>query len=212
MANPDDLPFVGRIHEVSAARELEDSLPPTGMAAGEAQRAAPEKQEEARALPFIGDIVSHRPGASVTIERRLTLQEDLHLADHHFVHAAGIKPLAACFPVVPMTVSLEIMAEAAACLAPGHGLIGFENVSAARWIALADTDEITLRVEARVERFDTAHGTYRIGVAVFVKGEPAPSTRARLLFGRHYQPGLSFGFGELAVRSTLDAAHIYSQR
>ena len=58
----------------------------------------------------------------------MTLDEDLHLADHAFVHAPGVKPLFACLPVVPMTLSLEILAEAAACLAPGYGLIGFEEV------------------------------------------------------------------------------------
>jgi phosphopantetheinyl transferase len=218
MANPEDpfapggKPFVGRVHEVSAAQELEYALPQTATATNEAHRAKPERHEEARALPFIGEVVSYLPGASIITERRLTLKEDLHLADHHFVHAAGIKPLAACFPVVPMTVSLEVMAEAAACLAPGYGLIGFESVTAARWIALVDTDEITLRVEAKLEQFDPLHDTYRIGVAVFVKGEPAPSTRARLLFSKHYQLGLSFGFDELVVRSTLDASQIYSQR
>lgn len=105
-------------------------------------------------LPFVGSIISYVPGMSITVERVLTLNEDLHLADHTFVHAPGVKPVFACLPVVPLTMAMEIMAETAACLAPGLGLIGFEDVKANRWIELADTDRLALQINAETIHFD----------------------------------------------------------
>ncbi|MGF6903706.1 polyketide synthase dehydratase domain-containing protein [Paraburkholderia sp. GAS348] len=224
-------PLIARIHEVNSAAELsriegfalERSSPPATparrapeAAEATARRERPPKggDDEDNVLPFIGEVVSYVPGQSVCIERTLSLEEDLHLADHHFVHAPGVKPLAACFPVVPMTVSLEIMAEAAACLAPGYGLIGFEDVSAGRWIALADTDELTLRVEGAVKAVDTSAQICRLSVAVFIKGESRPSVSATVLFGAHYQLSLSFGSGAPADggRRSLRAAQAYEER
>ena len=223
-----ETPIIARLHEASSARELANAMrgeperpapqaisnhaaPQRSDAANEQYRAPPEMEEES-ALPFIGDVVRYLPGNAITVERRLALDEDLYLADHHFVHAPGIKPLSACFPVMPMTVSLEIMAQVAACLAPGHGLIGFENVTAGRWIALADTDTLALRMEGHVEHVDTLRKTCRISVAVFVEAEAQPSISARLLFGKHYQFGLAFNFEEFVADCHLSAAQIYAQR
>jgi phosphopantetheinyl transferase len=224
-------PLIARIHEVHSAAELAcnegleperpsplatpNHVAPQGEgAATEWHRGTGKVDDEGKGLPFIGDVVRYLPGQSVSVERKLTLEEDLHLADHHFVHAPGIKPLSACFPVVPMTVSLEIMAEVAACLAPGYGLVGFEDVSAMRWIALADTVALTLLVEGRLEHFDALRETCRVSVAVFVKGESQPSISAKVLFSSHYQMGLSFSFGDLAVGecNSLGAAQVYASR
>lgn len=232
-------PIIARLHEVQSAAELAAT---DGFAGGAplAPHAAPQPQppqshsqpEQAdafearqpdryretaadeRVLPFVGEVVSYEPGVAVTIERRLSLDEDLHLADHHFVHADGVKPLSACFPVVPMTVSLEIMAEAAACLAPGYGLIGFENVSAARWIALADTDSLTLNVAGRVRSVDAVREICRIDVEVQVQGEARPSIGATVLFSSHYQLDLNLRFGAPAAGTgrSVRAASVYEGR
>jgi phosphopantetheinyl transferase len=237
MANRYDLlaqgqtPLVARIHEVSSARELAyqeegeaaqssaaatlpHPAPPPAHTRGAPQRDTDGMAEAGNALPFIGGIASYVPGRTISVERRLTLDEDLHLADHHFVHAPGVKPLAGCFPVVPMTVSLEIMAEAAACLVPGLGLTGFENVSAQRWIALEDTDALMLRIDARLEQAGPMRNSARAAVAVFVKGQAQPAISASVLLGKHYPLSLAFGFGELTGPAcrTLDAAQVYAQR
>ncbi len=221
------MPLVARMYEVNAASELSgiepaaqppaaQSGPPPAAPAGPAPgaRDARDAGVADHALPFVGAVLDYVPGQSVSIERRLSLAEDLHLADHHFVHATAVKPLSACFPVVPMTVSLEIMAEAAACLVPGYGLIGFEDVQAARWIALADTDTMTVRVDARVKEADAAGASCRLGVAVFVQGESHPAISATVLFGTHYRLSLSFDAPALdagACRS-LNAADAYAER
>lgn len=204
------MPIVARLHEVRAAAGLAAD---EGLAEPQASASTHEPiAEPERVLPFVGDVVHYEPGVAVTIERRLSLDEDLYLADHHFVQADGVKPLSACFPVVPMTVSLEIMAEAAACLAPGFGLVGFEQVSAARWIALADTDSLALRVEGRVRSLDTVREICRIEAQIYVQGEPRPSISATVLFSSHYQLDLNLGFGVLNTPKSLSAGHVYEER
>ena len=98
---------------VSEGRRDENRTAP--QQAGEFQISADQSAGEA-VLPFVGHIADHVPGMSITVERMLTLDEDLHLADHTFVHAPGVKPVSACLPVVPLTMAMEIMAETAACL------------------------------------------------------------------------------------------------
>ncbi len=224
-------PLIARLHEVRSAAELarnegfaakhastqatpEHTLPQTDDVTTDRYRRTVSSDDEGKVLPFIGDVVSYVPGQSVIVERRLTLAEDLYLADHHFVHAPGIKPLSACFPVVPMTVSLEIMAEAAACVAQGYGLVGFEEVTAARWIALADTEALTLRVEGGLEHVDTIRETCRVSVVVFVNGDPQPAISAKVLFSSHYQSGLSFSLAEPAADDgySVTAVQVYAKR
>ncbi len=78
-------------------------------------------------MPVLGRVTHFQPEREITIERTLDLQEDLYLHDHLFVHAE-CKPLEEQLPILPLTMSLEFVAESAALLSPGLGLIGFENV------------------------------------------------------------------------------------
>ena len=137
---PGASPMIGRMHEVDDAQRFTvdaAALAPPAMTAPATPPAPPQPQpvssnRSRRALPFVGAVEAYQAGRSISVSHQLALAEDLYLADHHFVHASGIKPLSACFPVLPMTMSLEVMAETAACLAPGCGLLGLEQVSAAR--------------------------------------------------------------------------------
>ncbi len=223
-------PLLGRMYEVEAARQLETqeidrSEPVAASVAADPMRAfdtesasrlAGERTEvdESLTLPFIGEILHHVAGASITVERPLALAEDLHLADHAFVHAPGIKPLSACLPVLPMTMSLEIMAEVAACLTPGHGLIGFEDVKAARWIELADTDRLSLRIAARNQRFDAERQTWHIATSIYIEQQTVPAISANVLFAPHYRLDLALGFSEFTNlhRYPLSADEIYRDR
>lgn len=176
--------------------------------------AAVEDPARESIMPFIGSILEHVPQRSITIERTLDLAEDLYLADHVFVHAPGIKPLSACLPVLPMTVSLEIMAEAAACLAQGHGLIGFECVKATRWIELADTETLTLRIEARHERVDPERQIHRVAAAIHVGKQTTPAISADVLLAPRYQLELAFAFTEFSSprRHPLTGEQLYRER
>lgn len=238
MKKPDSLwesghvPLIGRMYEVESLREIEgleerEDCRPDGVS-GETprdeNRAAPAQapetgrfegeSEEQPLLPFVGRIVDHLPGTSITVERTLTLDEDLHLADHAFVHAPGIKPLSACLPVVPLTMAMEILAETAACLAPGFGLIGFEDVKATRWIELADTDRLELRITAEFSQFDDERKIYRIAAAIYLPDQPAPAIHSLILFAPHYYLDLSLNFtdcGDVCVHS-CNGEQIYEER
>jgi phosphopantetheinyl transferase len=217
-------PLIGRVFEVRAAEERvvtaklrgnsENSMQletgPSTMAAQTARAAAPEEA----ILPFLGPVLNYVPGSTITVERRLNLEEDLYLADHAFVYAPGVIPLSACLPVLPMTMSLEAMAEVAACLVPGHGLLGFEDIKAARWIELADTDSLTLHITATVDRHDAERGTYFLKVTISIEGKAFPAISGIVLFGNRYLVEVSLTFTELsnAYRHPLTIEQIYRER
>lgn len=172
------------------------------------------QSEDHGILPFLGPVLDYTPGKTITIERRLSLDEDLYLADHAFVHAPGLKPLAACLPVLPLTMSLEAMAEVAACLVPGCGLLGFEEIKAARWIELTDTEVLALQITAHVDRHDAGRGTTFLRVAIQIEGQAQPAVSGAVLFGCRYVAELCPTFNELSAahRHPLSAEQIYSER
>jgi phosphopantetheinyl transferase len=204
-------PLVSRVLEAQEAEELERSV---SRDAVELQEASVAVESRDNALPFIGRLLNYSPGATIAIERRLSLEEDLYLADHAFVYAPGVKPMSACLPVLPMTMSLEAMAEAAACLAPGNGLLGFEEVKAARWIELADVDAVTVNITAKYIRYDPESDVYRISAAIAVAGQASPAITATALFGRQYKTDLALSFSRLAntLRFVRNAEQIYADR
>jgi phosphopantetheinyl transferase len=196
-------PLIGRLYEVESLRETEGSegrggcRPEEGVSEGRSDenRTTPQPAAEA-VLPFVGHIADYVSGLSITVERTLTLDEDLHLADHTFVHAPGVKPVSACLPVVPLTMAMEIMAETAACLAPGLGLIGFEDVKASRWIELTDTDRLPLRIKAETAHFDNERHLYRIAAGIYAGEQSEPAIKSCVLFAPHYYLELYPDFSE----------------
>lgn len=205
-------PIIARVFEVEAQWEpttedygvtsgmRADETDPVPFSSGQGATVQPCNvgQAVATPLPFVERILEYVPGVSITVERTLTLDEDLHLADHAFVHAPGVKPLSACLPVVPLTLSLEIMAEAAACLTQGLGVIGLEDVKASRWIELADTDQLVLRIVAQLSECDAERGIQRVATAIYIGGQAAPAIQSSVLFAPHYYVDLAPQFSELA--------------
>jgi acyl transferase domain-containing protein/phosphopantetheinyl transferase len=98
--------------------------------------------------PLLGRIVS-RSEDRLVCERRFSLRDDLFLEDHVFggalsLHPTDLKPL----PVIPLTFSLEMMAEAASLLAgPELQVVSLHGLRGYRWLAL-DSGAIQLRIEA----------------------------------------------------------------
>jgi acyl transferase domain-containing protein/phosphopantetheinyl transferase len=121
-------------------------------------------------FPFIGTISSLVPGQELVALRQLDLDEDLFLKDHtlgRFVSMADDQLLG--LPVVPLTISMEMLAEAGAALVPGKVLIGMREIRAHRWIAL-DEGRLTLQVIARKT------SASRQEVEVQIKEAAKPST------------------------------------
>jgi acyl transferase domain-containing protein/phosphopantetheinyl transferase len=169
---------------------------------------------DALVLPFLGRILRHVDRQELVVERQLDLREDLFLAHHLFVYAEGLKPASACFPVLPMTVGMEAMAEVAAYLAPGYGLLGFEEVKARRWVALEDRETLPLRIAARFQHYDDATGTYRLAADLRPATQDTPAMQATVLFGRQYQAQLALDFAapQQPRRHPASVRQLYEER
>ena len=181
-------------------RESESELPPVAPAASRP--------------PLLGRTLEHRPLECIQTEYLLDLEEDLFLADHCLLGSADLEPASARVPILPLTMGLELMAQAAAGLAPGLGLIGFENAVASRWIALADRDRLALEVTGtRIPDSEDGSAAVVVDVAVRTPGERPPAMTGRVLFGEQYQ-GAPQPVAPLAgVRNYgSSAARIYAER
>ena len=108
---------------------------------------------EAAPPPFalVGTVEQFEPGRSIVFRRVMDEREDLY-ADEHTLGGRGVSrvdPGQNGLPVVPMTFSLEAMAEAAARLVPDKVVIGLRNVRLFRWLPF-DPEPTTLEVRATV--------------------------------------------------------------
>ncbi|MGH3921180.1 MAG: polyketide synthase dehydratase domain-containing protein, partial [Pseudonocardiaceae bacterium] len=100
-------------------------------------------------FPLLGSVVSYTEGRELVALRRLDPEQDLFLRDHTFGRAVSqADPSLLGLPVVPFTVSIELLAEAAATLCPGQVVVGARYIRAHQWIAL-DDGPVTLRAVAR---------------------------------------------------------------
>lgn len=110
----------------------------------------PDPSGAEQRFPLLGDIVHHLPGQELVLRRTMDLAEDLYALDHTLGgrHASAFDPDLHGLPVMPMALSLEMMAEAAAVLVPGRILVGMDGVRLHRWIPF-DDEPVVLEVVAR---------------------------------------------------------------
>ncbi len=133
--------------------------------------------DESSDLPFIDEIIEQTEGR-VTAVCHLDLEQDRFLR-HHILSGevgtpgSGLRGLS----VVPFTVTLEMMAEAAALLSQAPVLNAIESVTAYNWLAL---DEGSLSVTLQAERI--AGDGERFRVQVLQGG--APSVEGEFIFGQ----------------------------
>ena len=92
------------------------------------------------------------------------MDHDPYLLDHCFYRQPdGWPSHADRFPVVPMTMLLEVMADAARALVPGLPVVGFDDVRALRWLAVAPPVEVTIRASSLEPGAD---GAVRVQVGI----------------------------------------------
>jgi malonyl CoA-acyl carrier protein transacylase/phosphopantetheinyl transferase/acyl carrier protein len=107
--------------------------------------------QEAFSMPFLGTVVSVTPGKELVVQREIRLDEDLFLRDHVLGRGLSeIDPELKGLPVVPFTIGMEMMAEAAVALVPERRLVGMRDVRVSRWMAL-DGDSMTIQIVAKAE-------------------------------------------------------------
>jgi len=150
---------------------------------------------------FVGEVVSLTADEVVTV-KVLDVARD-HFLRHHTIggQPSMADPSLLTIPVVPLTISLEIMTEVAALLCPGKRIVGMRNVRASRWftvegarraIRIAATRRTSAAgdlVETRiVEPDDSAFGGPIVeGIVVFADA-PAPPPAVRPLELRAERP------------------------
>ena len=104
--------------------------------------AAAESGEDSRgpdvALPFVDEVLDRQVPRSARVRCVWDVAVDLALVDHTLEHGpvSHDEPGAHGLPVVPLTMSLELAAEAALTAAGGGVVTALDDVVAHRWIAL----------------------------------------------------------------------------
>jgi acyl transferase domain-containing protein/phosphopantetheinyl transferase len=86
-----------------------------------------------------------RPREAVTV-RRLSLDTFPELRDHAFFRQPpGWPTVSDLHPVVPMTMSIDLMREAAEAVVPGRVVVAIESVRAYKWLAVAEPVNATIK-------------------------------------------------------------------
>jgi acyl transferase domain-containing protein/phosphopantetheinyl transferase len=99
-------------------------------------------------LPLLGTVISRVPNQELVALRRLDQDEDLFLREHALGGQISFTdPTLKPVMVVPLTMSMEMLAQAGAALMPGKVLIGMRDIQAHHW--LRGDEAITLRISAR---------------------------------------------------------------
>ena len=144
------------------------------------------------ALPFVGTVTELTPGKEVMVRRTMDMKEDVFLHDHTIGGRVSLTdPDLVALPVVPLAVSVEMMAETASLLCPGKLLVGMKDVRGFRWVAL-DEERVTLDIRAVLKVSGPAGD--EIEVQLFEASDlPAseirasgPVIRGTMVFGKTY--------------------------
>jgi len=148
-------------------------------------------------FPFIGNVVSFVPGQKLMALRQVNLDEDILLYDHTFGREISVDETLFSLPIIPMTVSMEIMAEAAALLQPGKLLIGMKKVQANQWIRI-EGEKVTLQITAQVqdssENYEDSDSIREVKVQIHIPDEStekelsqlSPMIEGIMVFGNSY--------------------------
>ena len=167
---------------------LGDAVPPLSIAA---RAPAPDDPVLAEMLATLDEIgaasraivdayrASRRPSA-VTVERALSVESDPALLDHCFYRQpAGWPTVSDRYPVVPGTMTIAMMIDAARKLAPDRVAIAVEDVRAYRWLAVAPAVEIELHAKlAGADRVDVDIPGYARATVRFADRYPEPPAPA----------------------------------
>ena len=134
-------------------------------------------------LPLMRTIVE-RTATLLVCDCSMTIQRDLFLRDHTLGRApSAADPDLLPLPVVPFTVSMEIVAEAACCLFENRSrIVRLYSLRGYRWLAL-DKGEVSLRIRAEIAPPASAD-VATAQVRIFVLGDAGPDGMELAFEGR----------------------------
>ncbi len=118
--------------------------------------------------------------------RTISVETDPQLIDHTFYRQpTGWPDVSDRYPVVPMTMNLDLMVEHASELHPTGVAVAIENIRAYRWLAVAPS--VSVDIDAKVEEPGRVHvriGDFAQGTVVFADHYPtAPAADTTPLTG-----------------------------
>jgi len=164
-------------------------------------------------LPLIDSIVS-RTAHSCTSRRVLARATDLFLQHHTLGRFILKKPKeAAPLPVMPLAMTIEMLAEAASLLAPqGFVVSAITDLKALRWLTV-DDESLSLLLESTLKEHDAA-GRHTVEVQVLEEGaEDEPYCTATVILQSAYPAAPSPLPFEASVPETVawDAESFFEQ-
>jgi acyl transferase domain-containing protein/phosphopantetheinyl transferase (holo-ACP synthase) len=110
--------------------------------------AAPVALEQAR-RPLVGSVVRWQPESELVARRAIDPAEDRYLLHHTLGREVSrLDPELTALAVMPLAMTIEIIAEAASCLVPGRVVIGLRKIRAHRWLTVSES-AVTVEVTAR---------------------------------------------------------------
>lgn len=99
-------------------------------------------------FPLLGKVIELKPRERLLAVREFSVEDDQFLKDHTFgTRISSLDPALCALPILPLTFSIEILAEAATALVPDKILIKMENVRAYKWISF-ETGKAAIQVKA----------------------------------------------------------------
>jgi phosphopantetheinyl transferase len=140
--------------------------------------------------PLLGEILTLEPGTLLLARRSFCLEEDSFLNDHAIgQRISRLDPALRGLPIMPLTMSMEILAEAASLLMPDQRLVEMRDVRTYRWIAF-ENEPVTLSIEARRTADHEIYAQVREA-----ESQGLPIVEAKVLFAQHApQPPLAAPF------------------
>lgn len=147
---------------------------------------APPAAAASPSLPMLklSSVVTQQPGQSLVLRVVLDPDEHLFLEDHCLYFAASEfgnqgEPVLS----MPMTGTLELMAESASLLCPGLRVVGAERLQAVKWINVQRAEKATALMVSAARKQERS-------IQVSVRLEDKPSellAEATILFGEHLE-------------------------
>lgn len=164
-------------------------------------------------FPFLGAVAEFVPGRKLVAMRRLALSEDILFLDHTLGRdISSADPSLLALPVVPLTITLEMLAQAGAVLYPGKVLAGMRNVRAYRWITLEHP--VTLQVTALANRGGCADAEVSVREVLADQSAGPVLAEATMIFADRYTPQdeLASSFAlQAEQRSNWTPAQLYRE-
>jgi acyl transferase domain-containing protein/phosphopantetheinyl transferase (holo-ACP synthase) len=145
--------------------------------------------EQAR-RPLVGTVIAWEPELELVARRLVDPAEDRYLLDHTLGRTVsrsdpGLHALA----LMPLAMSIEILAEAASCLLPELTVTGLRDLRAHRWLAFAQGPKT---LEVAVHRLAAEDGCERVRVELRDLGDGSetadPVVEATVLLADGFPP------------------------